>query len=231
MEEKKIYTPGQYDRIVRERQRAQDANAAKFNKSGNRILLSRCLLDSIDMLLIPFVEDDKIGFINKLGETVVEPKYDEVSGDMRSEDSFVSVCKDKVWNVINYQGKELLDNKVTSIIKPGYDCPLATIQNQKESQVINVLTNAVLVNGEYDYIGGFRYGFARVRKNGLWGIINDQGQLVVEPQYTDMYRFYEWKEPTTVVKTADGQSTMIDLYSLNKSQKDFVVKKNCTTGL
>jgi len=229
MEEKKTYTPGQYDRIVRKRQRTQDANAAKFNKSGNRILLSRCLLDSIEMLLIPLVENDKIGFINKLGETVVEPKYDEVRGDMRCEESYVSVRVGKVWNVINYQGKELLDKKETSIIKPGYDCPFATIQNQKESQVVNVLTNTVVVNGGYDYIGGFRYGFARVRKNGLWGIINDQGQLVVEPQYTDMYRFYEWKEPTTVVKTADGHSTMIELYSLNNSQKN-VVKNNCTTG-
>ena len=219
MEEKKTYTPGRHDRTEREKHQIQDANINRFNSAGIPLLLSRRLLDSIGLLLIPFVVDGKIGFINKLGETVVKPEYDTIKGDMRCEDSLVAVCKDNVWNVINCQGEELLKlkKKVTSTIEPGYDCPFATIQNQKESKVINVLTNKYIVDGGYDFIDGFRHGFARVRKKGLWGVINEQGQLVVDTKYSDMYTFYDWDKPTTVVKEAsDGHTIKIDLSTLNK---------------
>lgn len=219
MEDLKKYAPGLYDATVREKQRQQDANIAKFITDGFSLHLTRDVLDSIDLPLIPFKSNGKIGFIDGMCNIVIDPDYNEIRGTFRNRNSYVAVKKDKKWSIINAVGEELLSYTSSTVI-PGYDTPITTIQNQTRTKVVNVLSGEVIVNGGYDYIGGFRYGFARVRKNGLWGIIDDKGQLVVETKYYDMYRFYEWDKPTTVVKESkNGPSLVINLLSLNNSQK------------
>ena len=216
MEELKNYSPGQYDATVRKQQRQQDKNIATFYSHGFNLLLTRDVLDAIDLHLIPFKSNGKIGFINKIGEIVIQPEYDEIIGNFRSEKSIVSVRKDKEWTVISIRGEEMIES-VKHIIIPGYDCPLTTIQNQSESKVINVLTQKTIVNGGYDYIGGFRYGFARVRigdnNSGKWGIIDDNGKLVLPTEYVAIYSFYNYPKPTTVLKIAEdtkGQTILLD---------------------
>ena len=41
-----------------------------------------------------------------------------------------------------------------------------------------------VIDAEYDFVTEFNgYGFAGVRKNGKWGAINQNGDVIVEPQY------------------------------------------------
>ena len=205
MKESKTYTPGQYDATVREMLRRKSANICAFLKEGANVFLTPDVLDSIKLPLIPIISNNKFGFNDAMCNMVVEPIYDEIKGTFRSKDSIISVRKGNKWTVLNASGEELLPLTYGTII-PGYDCPLATIQNQPQSKVVNVLTKQTIVDSQYDYIDGFRYGFARVKKNDLWGIVNETGKLVIEPQYTDMCTFYDWHEPTTRVKSSSDEA-------------------------
>lgn len=213
MKDLKTYAPGFYDATVRRMQRQKEANISKFVAGDQRIFLTRDVLDSIGLLLIPFKSADKIGFIDALCNIVAEPIYDEIKGSFRSVLSFVAVRKEDKWTLINSDCMELLPYTRNHII-PGYDSPITTIQNQQRSKVVNALTGEVIVNGGFDYIDGFRYGFARVKKDNLWGIINDKGTIVLPIEYSEMYRFYDWHEPTTIVKSSKDGSRIINLNNL-----------------
>lgn len=196
-----------YDRQVRDVEHQKSANVEKFNKAGNTMFFSLEVLNKLNLHLIPFSFNGKIGFINKMAEVVVEPIYDKIRGSFRDATNYVAVQKDNKWTVVNSKGVELL-NPENHIIVPGYDCPLAVIQNQSKSKVVNVETGEVIVDSQYDYIDGFRYGYARVRvgKNnnkGKWGIINEAGKLVLPTKYAAVYGFYDFPRATTVLKLTD----------------------------
>lgn len=195
-----------YDRQVRDVERQKSANVEKFNKAGNTVLFSLEVLNKLNLHLIPFSFNGKIGFINKMAEVVVEPKYDKIRGSFREATNYVAVQKDNKWTVINSKGVELLKPE-NHIIFPGYDCPLAVIQNQSKSKVVNVETDEVIVDSQYDYIDGFRYGYARVRvgnnNTGKWGIINEAGKLILPTEYAAVYPFYNFPRATTVLKLTD----------------------------
>lgn len=218
MKENKEYTPGLYDRQVRSTERAKSANVVNFNNIGNVLYLNREVLNSINLELIPFTSNGKIGFINRLAEVVVEAVFDEIKGVMRTKENFVAVRKGKDWTVINSEGDEVLKH-VKHMIIPGYDCPLVSIQNQSKSKVVNVITNETIVDSQYDYIDGFRYGFARVRignnTSGKWGIINENGDLVLPTEYAAIYSFYDFPIPRTVLRAIkDGPEQFTQLSSL-----------------
>lgn len=236
MRELKTYTPGQYDASVRKMHRRKSANICAFLKDGANVFLTPDVLDSIKLPLIPIISNNKFGFIDVMCNIVVEPIYDEIKGTFRSTESIISVRKSNKWTVLNASGEELLPLTYGTII-PGYDCPLATIQNQSNSKVVNVLTKDIIVNNRFDYIGGFRYGFARVRigdnNTGKWGIINEFGGLVVPTQYFAVYSFYDFPKSTTVLKLfKDSQERFVSLDNLEtitEQNKDlFEVQTICT---
>ena len=234
MNDLKTYTPGLYDATVREMQRKKSVNISKFKSTGANLFLTPDMLDAIDLPLIPFILNGKIGFINNLCNIVVEPKYDEIKGSFRSIQSIVSVRQGNKWTVLNSDGEELLPLTYGTII-PGYDCPLATIQNQSKSKVVNVLTKEIIVDSQYDYIGGFRYGYARVRKNGLWGIINECGALVLPAEYAAIYSFYDFPKATTVLQLSnDSQELFVslcDLKAIANNEKNFFTVQNDRTDV
>lgn len=46
------------------------------------------------------------------------------------------------------------------------------------------MKNNVIVTPIYDEVTEFNeYGFAGVKKNGKWGVINESGEVVLEPTY------------------------------------------------
>lgn len=222
--ELKQYQPGLYDETIKEIQREKAANISKFNAGNNQIMLNVDVLDSIDLYLIPFQKEGKIGFINKKGVIVVEPTYDKIKGSFRTMNNYIAAEKDKKWTILDYKGNVMIDY-VNHIIFPGYDCPLASIQNQSKSKVINVITKEIIVDSKYDFIDGFRYGYARVRigdnLKGKWGIINEMGKLVLPTQYAAVYPFYDYPSATTVLKLhKDSDLLFVSLDSLEEIAKN-----------
>ena len=169
-------------------------------------------------LLIPFTSFDKIGFMNKQGEVVVEPQYTMYYGDCYSPTDLIKVSINEsygfiknngeidsrirpMYGIINHRGETVLDTIYYSIVAAVGNWNILTVQNKnREYGVIDLNGNVIVPFGKYDYIDGFDRGFARVklgkRTNGQigsnckWGIINEHGEEVLPAEYDDIWNFY-----------------------------------------
>ena len=217
MIETKQYTPGLHDRIIGEQRRQLDAKISKLVSNDTYVPLSSMLLNSVNLVLIPVVNRGKLGFINKKGELVCGFNYDSHIGEFTSKEVVVAVRKDKKWSVINSDGLELFPFEYTTI-RPSKDSSLVTMQNYDGWQVIDTRTNEVIVPLKtFEYIEGFRFGFARVKNDGLWGVISNSGRLVLDTKYTDLIDFYyNWDSAETKVKeTPDSEWKLINLNEIH----------------
>lgn len=204
-------------------------------------------------LLIPFTQEDKIGFINQGGDVVVEAKYNMYYGEcykpsdliritvpysygfQRSGDK-VAIYTKNLQGLVNYKGE---------VLKPEYDViltsigsrPLFTVQKEYSYGVLNFDGSNLIPYGKYDWIDGFDNGLARVliRNQGsvgkaLWGIINDKGEEVMHVEYDKIWNFYGKNlEKVTIEK--GNRSYRINLNYLNgKLQKNNEIKRSETTS-
>lgn len=201
MEDNKEYAPGLYDLTYGEKIRKAKENVAHLYKDGCNILISHTLLSLIDLVLIPIEKDGKIGYINSVGDIIVSPCFDQAIGFFVNRESIVSVRKGKKWGVIDTDGKEILPFEYIWIW-PSKDSSLASVQTYNGWSVIDAKSHEVIIpEGEYELIDGFRYEYARVKNNDLWGLVNSSGSLVLPIKYTDMLQFYDrWDKPETKVK-------------------------------
>ena len=210
----KLYSPGQHDKVIGEQRRQLEANISKLVSNNTHVLLSSTLLNSINLVLVPVDNGEgKLGFINKKGELVCDFKYDSHIGEFTSKEVVVAVRKGKKWSCINSDGIELFPFEYTTI-RPSKDSSLVTMQNYDGWQVIDTSSNKVIVPLKtFEYIEGFRFGFARVKNNGLWGVISSSGRLVLDTKYNDLLDFYynwDWAE-TKVKDTPDSEWKLINL--------------------
>lgn len=212
----KEYHPGYYDKTIREVQRRKQANICKFSNEGSHLVLSVDVLDSINLFLIPFNKEGKFGFINKEGAIVIEPLYDEYKGEFFHEYNIVAVRKGKMWSVVDCTGKELLPFDYRHIY-PSCDSKLLVLETWDGYEAMDLLSKPfkVITKNVFMPIFPFRYGFAKVKKDGKWGIINSSGKLVLNTKYSDMYSFHDYPEPTTKVReTEDTDFQDINLFDL-----------------
>lgn len=56
--------------------------------------------------------------------------------------------------------------------------------------------NKLIINNEYDMVTEFnKYGFAGIKKDGKWGVVNIKGEIIQEPIYS-----FKWKNPSFIGK-------------------------------
>ncbi|MGN0232539.1 MAG: WG repeat-containing protein [Muribaculaceae bacterium] len=67
--------------------------------------------------------------------------------------------------------------------------------------------------GRYDWIEGFYYGLARVRRGSKWGIIDETGTEVLPVEYDSVWKFLDKDRRTTYVEK-NGSKTLIWLGDL-----------------
>ena len=98
-------------------------------------------------------------------------------------------------------------------IKRKYGCGLLTILQDNKWRVEDTNSNIIVPPGKYDYIDGFDVcGLARVKRDGktdidnpskstkdVWGIINTEGEEVLELKYSQIWVFYTKNRKTTKV--------------------------------
>lgn len=112
-------------------------------------------------------ENGKFGFINKDGEYVIEPQWDDAEGSAR--ENLLAVCRDKKWGLLD------VAQNFGALIAPTEWDALTRFCGS------NVISAGWLDTYElYLPIG--------VCRNGLWGFINNRGNIVIEPQF-DMLNF------------------------------------------
>lgn len=192
------------------------ASASSFENSG---MLIQSYYPSnngfLSLYLIPVVNaDSKIGFVDRKCNVVIEPLYDEIKGTFFCKDNIVAVRQDEMWRVFDSNGKELLKKKYR--IVPSKDSRMITVNSKIIQNVDEPLSRLYIKGGkDLSYVSGFRYGFARIHRNKLWGIINEKGEEVVPAIYSDMLDFYDFPFPTTKVKKSkDDNWEYIDLTKL-----------------
>lgn len=198
-------------------------------------------------LLIPFAEWNKIGFINRKGEIVVEPMYSMYHGECYSEEDYIKVSEvysrgfprsggkvstynDFAYGLIDSKGNVILESNYRVLLTPIESKKLFTVQGKDyRYSVINANGEEVIPAGKYVWIDGFDHGFARVithkpanNKDGyekVCGLINEQGEEVVPCSNCYIRNFYG-KDYDTIEFQGHATLTRVPFASLAKNTEE-----------
>lgn len=130
--------------------------------------------------------DNKWGFINKEGDLVIEPAYDIVR---EFTEGFATVKIDKKWGYIDKSGEWYVE-PLFDEAKPFYD-GIACVRSGKKWGYIDT-KGLFLRMPEFDSAENFdASGLAVVGKDGKYGYINKEGEIVIDLQYSIVSHFGE----------------------------------------
>lgn len=167
----------------------------------------------------------KFGFMDRNGNVVIEPQYEEVHLLQRGTpfpfvEGMAAVNKNGEWGFIDIKGNMVIKpqfEEVSDFSEQGYAIGLFDDDHMvffdKTGKTINIaeyLTNLyfdsnfsedmVLIVDEYD-------GLALVELNGKYGFIDKTGKFVIEPQFRDASQFFEG---LAIIETIDFKQGVID---------------------
>jgi len=136
-------------------------------------------------MIAPFSEglaavrmDGKSGYINQVGEVVIPLKYSKC---LNFQNGKALVFKGMPnGGVIDKTGKEIYKPVHRGLV--GYSNRRGLIKSN-DSNYYFINEEAKFYEGYYDFAKSFEYGIAIVKKNGKWGIINQNGMQVISPKY------------------------------------------------
>jgi len=197
-----------------------------------KILVNRLSYDikNDSRYLLPFVQGSKIGFVNKNAEIMIPASYQFVLDDFYHEKSLVRVGETygvaferktstpavylrERYGLLKTNGELLLPIEYESIAMPIFSNRIVLRSYGKGYAVIDFNGNIIVPFGKYNYIDGFDTGVARVKRgkntNGLresdakWGIIDENGNEVLEPIYKNIWNFYNKALQYTRVESDD----------------------------
>ena len=179
--------------------------------------------DSDTRKLIPFIQYNKYGFMNKSKEVVVKPQYDFISGEFVHEKSLVCVCvlrpesytdsdgkiicrpKER-WGLIDSHGKLIL-NCEYAVVLVSDDSEYVTLHHPVLGfSLIDRMGNTIIPYGVYNYIDGADHNLARVyvvdkeTKKRHWGLVDTTGRIALPLEYTNIWNFHERNRTSTTVE-------------------------------
>ena len=207
------------------------------NLINQRILVSASQYDfsSDKRILIPFENFGKFGFANHNAEIIVEPIFNFVSGELLTETDQIIVGKMKhrifsygqnhklysklAFGVMDATGRLILETDYARIIFSD-DSQYITAQTYECTGFI-VYSNkgdVVIAEKEYDWMDGFWKGFARVKRNGKFGVIDTKNQIILPIEYDNIWNFYG-KDYDTIIVEKDKTSSHISFDALNRISK------------
>ncbi len=160
------------------------------------------------------MEGGKIGYIDKSGAFVIQPKFAKAAS---FSGKLAAAEKDKKWGYINTSGEWAIEPIYEHVKK--FNSNIALVQKDKkwgyidtsgktlevpasdkyydfkdgvaifrEGEKIGLLgTNgAIVLKPKYDAIKKFWDGHAKVKNNDLWGMINAKGEETIPVEYTGL---------------------------------------------
>lgn len=140
------------------------------------------------IILVKPMDSREWGFVNLKGEYVIQPKYRKV-GEF-SEDGYAPVYEDRKYHFINTKGEKLTTE----------------------------ISDYKLKNFFGFGMRGYENGMAPIDVDGKWGYMNEQGKLVIKPQYDDVNEFkkgYATAEKEGKWYVIDKQGTAIPVKAQN----------------
>lgn len=161
---------------------SQEGRIAKLKAKGIGLLVNQELLNGYDCYLCPVIQNGKIGFINSYAKIVIQPQYDNITGEFTSPESMIVVCKDNKWGVLNTDGLEMLMGEYRSISLVGTQYAIV-MNSEYQRGIIEVLTKKMTIPfGEYDSLDYYN-NLLIARKKLLKGLITPTGNLLTLIQY------------------------------------------------
>lgn len=141
-------------------------------------------IQNTDLIQATLAEDGTTQIYSKTIEKICEMK----NATIQVDEDFIKIYNDSETKYFSYEGKELKNAEVYSKNKL-----FVAIKDQKYGFVDK--NGNVVVDYKYDKAYEFnQYGFATVKKDEKWGVINEQGQEVVAPTY----EIKDQKEPSFI---------------------------------
>jgi hypothetical protein len=168
-------------------------------------------------LLVPFIHENTglIGFINRRGHVIIPHSYEHVYDDFYDKEDVVRVALadskgNLVRTIISANGKVLF-KEIYKEIMMSVDRQRFVVENLKgQWAVVDREEKVIVPYGKYDWIDGFRNGFARVKQgktiNGktgegkLWGIINADGKEILPVVFPNIHSFVDELNDYTTIK-------------------------------
>lgn len=173
------------------------ANLCKLMRMGVNILATPEVLWEAPRYLTPIYKDGLKGFINKMGEIVIEPIYEEFIGNFKEPEDKIAVkdasLRAKPWMIINSQGDNIdCQKRSFYLAAPSPDSSFFAVQEERYSPMYIYdasLGDFIQPKIGYQLISGFYKGFSRVKQNDKWGIVDTEGRIVVPIEYDNIWNF------------------------------------------
>lgn len=127
--------------------------------------------------------DQKWGFIDKTGATVIKPQYDDAWPFC---DGLAKISLNGKWGFIDTKGTLIIEPKFYEVGNFGNGFA-KVILNGKKCFIDK--TGAVLNTPNVNILSGFENGFASVSLNSMYGFIDKTGAMVIPPKYDDLGKF------------------------------------------
>lgn len=136
---------------------------------------------------ISFFENGQWGWLDKNGRMVIEPQFDQV-GKWNQEYWWGRIADS--YTLFSFLGDVICDQRWQRIVTPNKY--MAVVKTQIGWKYINhdFSTRLQLSNG-YEWADHFSEGLAPVKRNGLWGFIDQTGKEVIPPRYSRVNSFSE----------------------------------------
>lgn len=133
-------------------------------------------------------QNGQFGYINAQGEEVIAPQFEDA---WHFSEGLAPVQVDGRWGYINRTGR--------LVIEAQFDLAPGMMEAQRDTtgptrvrvgtQYGFVQGGDTLIRPQFDQAWHFRDGLARVRKGGLWGFIDAQGEEVIPAQFDQAWDF------------------------------------------
>lgn len=187
--------------------------------------------------IYPIKQNGKWGYINKLGQITIEPKF-SIALPFSDGLAFVKTTKSFNFRVIDSNGNIVLKLPLEVNIpskNSGYSEDLAPVSVNGKYGFINA-NGKTVINFQYDFAEAFSEGLALVKKDGKYGFIDKDGKSVIEPHFDSARGFSDGLAGVYLQKTDKyplfiNKKGEIIFYLPNQVTKSFIKKSTSENNI
>lgn len=135
--------------------------------------------------LFPIAVSEKVGYINREGNIVINPQFIQAS---TFSEGLAAIRLGEKWGFIDSNG-EIIINPQFDLVKDFSD-GMAPVQVGNKWGYID-MRGKLVINPQFDEVDRFAEGMAPIRRGEKWGFIDKGGKNVIEPQFDKAWLFQE----------------------------------------
>ena len=192
-------------------------------------------------LLIPFLENGKLGLMDKEGSIIVPARYDSILDDCYDSNGLIRIgirtyqayerktTAPVVYEYIHYGVYNLSKGW---IIEPKYrevfistDGRILTLRKDTYYCVQDLEGNVIVDYHKYSFIDGFVRDLSRVSNGEKWGIINEKGELVPPLVFDQIWNFHGYDGKTIKCFVGKGDSAKEYDISVSDIKSEAIIKR------